>query len=296
MRLLCWMIPLCAMMLTTASLGQTGVTAEPQLVAIGLRSSHDGKAINGWLQLPPGYTASTPAPLLVWAQGMYRGAKWAFGDVGDAPARRGWLVLAIDLRGDRIDREHPGVTSNDREPEWDSSAANLGGARGQRDVIDALDYVLDHYGVDRQRIYLGGSSMAGLTAGLMLANYPDCWAAGVLTMPVTDLADWYHELDPEAIHRQDMVIECGGTLEERPAEYARRSLLASAQRLARVPLFICHGRDDTIVPPSHTEKLVQAILAHKPSDLYVHFFDGGHQREKIDIEKACDFLARFSRP
>lgn len=291
---------LCAILLSiltvTAMADGPVVMDESRLVPLEIRSSYDGKTFTGLLQLPDSYDPSAPAPLLVWLQGMYRAAKWGLEDVANAPAHRGWLTLSLDARGDRTDREHPGITDNTREKDWDNASISLGAHRAQRDTMDALNHVLESYNIDPSRIYIGGSSPGALTAGLVIQNFPDRWAGGALVMTVVDMADWYAQKDPEGHTAKDIVIECGGTPEENPEEYARRSLLPKVEQLARVPLVLCHGTEDSSVPPSHCEKLVKALIPCKPLDLYVYYYEGGHDRTLVDMEKICDYLERFSRP
>ena len=83
---------------------------------------------------------------------------------------------------------------------------------------------------------------------------------------------------------------------ENPGEYARRSLLPNVEKLAGVPLILCHGTEDSSVPPSHCEKLVKALIPYKPLNLYVYYYEGGHDRTLVDMDRVCDFLERFNRP
>jgi dienelactone hydrolase len=61
----------------------------------------------------------------------------------------------------------------------------LGRARGggynclsEADVLDAVDYVRNHWSVDERRIHLTGTSMGGGGTFKLVARYPDRWASG----------------------------------------------------------------------------------------------------------------------
>ena len=256
----------------------SGEARAAETLTVSYTSSLDDAPLEALLQLPSSHDPDTPTPLLVWVQGMYTDAQYGMNYAGEAADRKGWLVMTTDMRGKRT-----------------GGKTNLGAQRAQQDLIDALDQVLEDYNVDRSRVYLAGISMGGLTGGLTLENFPDKFAAGALLMGISDLKDWYEEEKSYEPINPDILRECGGTPQEAPEEYATRSLFPKAPVLADMPLMICHGRGDTTVYPSHAEKLIALILKHRPTDLYVYWFDGGHAENEIDVDKVFDFLGRFVR-
>ncbi len=250
-----------------------------EIIPLRFDSTHDGTEQKGLLQIPDRYDTQEKTPLLVWAQGMYRKSDFGIENIGVEANRKGWLLLTADLHGERTGGE-----------------TNLGAPSAVQDMIDALDHVVRNHPVDTSRIYLAGISMGGLTGGLILTRAPDRFAAGALLLGITDLKDWFEQTrGMDGDYHADIIRECGGTPEEKPGEYARRSLLVHAKTLARIPMMICHGRKDTVVPVSHSDKLIREISNHRPADLYVYWAGGGHSQETIDKMKILDFLGQFSR-
>ena len=266
-----------------------------QLRDLSYTSTADGKAQVALVLVPGGYDPNVPTPLLVGVTGMYRDAPWGMKYLRSTGERHGWLVVAMNMQGERTGPGRPGVTQPAEE--WNPAAINLGAPRALQDVMDALNAAINHYCIDTSRVYLVGVSMGGLTGGLVLQNHRERFAAGALLMGISDLTDWYHEwtgVEPDFIGR-DIVVECGGTPDEMPAEYAQRSLLPKAEVLAGLPVMIVHGRSDNTVRASHAEKLIAAIHKHHPTDLYIYWFEGGHQQDMIDLNKVFNFLEQFRK-
>jgi dipeptidyl aminopeptidase/acylaminoacyl peptidase len=259
--------------------GSLQITHALEIIPLTFHSSHDGTEQKGLLQVPDLYNPQKKTPLLVWVQGMYRKSDFGIENIGVEANRKGWLLLTADMHGERTRGE-----------------TNLGAPSALQDLIDALDHVVQNYPVDTSRVYLAGISMGGLTGGLTLAKAPERFAAGALLLGITDLADWYREtLKIPGTYNKDIVRECGGTPEEKPDEYARRSVPEHAKTLAGIPMLICHGRLDMVVPVSHSDKLVREISKHRPADLYVYWTEGGHSQEAINEMKILDFLGSFSK-
>jgi dipeptidyl aminopeptidase/acylaminoacyl peptidase len=75
-----------------------------------------------------------------------------YGDLEKAVTDRGWIYLFPNFRG-----------QNDKPEACASDVAT-------RDVIDALEWVTQHYPVDHSRIYLTGFSGGGLLRSASLAT------------------------------------------------------------------------------------------------------------------------------
>ncbi len=124
------------------------------------------------------YPASndSPRPLLVmlhyWSANLDRfdGTEWAA-----AAKRADWHLVLPDFRG-----------ANNR-PEA------CGSLLARQDILDAVDYALEHYAVDESRIYLVGVSGGGHMAMLMAAHAPKRWTAVSAWAGISDLAAWHAE-------------------------------------------------------------------------------------------------------
>jgi dipeptidyl aminopeptidase/acylaminoacyl peptidase len=242
------------------------------------KSSHDGSSQTALVRLPSSYDRETTRPLLVWVQGMYTNARYGIDFIGKSADEKGWLVLAADLRGTRT----PGIT-------------HLGSPVAVQDLIDAIRMTVDSYAVDPDRLYLVGMSMGGLTGGLVLVHHHELFAAGALLMGISDLKNWFHEKKPYPNINLDIIRECGGNPDQVPEEYAPRSMLTGADRLAKIPLMLCHGRRDGTVAPDQAARLIDRILDHHPEALHVYWFDGDHSEGLIDQRKVLNFLGGFRK-
>jgi poly(3-hydroxybutyrate) depolymerase len=159
----------------------------------------------------PDRAQTTPAPLLVslhsWSYG-YRQDRSPW--VREAQAR-GWIYLQPDFRGRN---DHPEA---------------CGSELARQDIIDALDWVLDHYAVDESRIYLAGASGGGHMTMLMSGYYADRFSAASAWVGISDLAAWYgfHLKDGVPQRYARMVAACcggaPGDSDSVDAEYRARS-------------------------------------------------------------------------
>ena len=131
-------------------------------------------------QVPGGYTGSVPVPLIIGLHGMGgtgQGARDSFAAEAD---NRGWLLAAPEMHGSYY------VNTGQYSLAWTGA---------QHDVMDTVAYMMSEYEVDPARIYVAGGSMGGQTSAMMAAKYPDVFAAAVAWKPLTDLSDWYADLD-----------------------------------------------------------------------------------------------------
>lgn len=183
---------------------------------------------------------------------------------------RDWFIVAPDTVG-RIALNH-GLPSG---------RYNYGWIGAQRDVIDSINHMRANYSIDASHIYAIGNSMGGQMTTLMLAKYPDVFAAAATWSAVTDLTIWHgqlivhpkldgstcttmpHPLGPYCLDEyvQD---EVGGTPAALPFDYQRRSPLQMAANLRLIPLKMWHHQLDTLVPIAHSTDLRNAVNATNP--------------------------------
>jgi predicted peptidase len=111
-----------------------------------------------------------------------------------------------------------------------------------------LDRVKTDYRVDPDQIYVTGHSMGGRGALYLAYCLPERFAAAVALSPLSPITDW-------------------------------------KDNLARIPLWIFHGREDTLAPVTETEELVRGIQAK-----------GGHPRVDILPKRDHFILDIYDRP
>jgi dipeptidyl aminopeptidase/acylaminoacyl peptidase len=174
---------------------------------------------------------------------------------------RGWALLLPEFRG-------PNVNTNPRAAQ--ACASTL----ARQDVIDAVNWTIDKYAVDRDSIFLFGGSGGGHMALMMAAYAPQLWRAVSSWCPITDLADWHAENKGYGPHIEAC---CGGTPDDKMEEYKDRSPSQYLDSLMPANLSIHHGRADKSVPYTHTLKLAMQLEAMRHPRLFFEIFDGGHE-------------------
>ncbi len=158
---------------------------------------------------------------------------------------RGWSVVVVD---------HRGSTGHGR-----AFMQALHGGWGDADTVDTLGvvrHVQRENGFSASRTVLMGGSAGGLTVLNTAASAPGEIAAVVATYPVVDLGELMRGDDPFETH---YVPELVGTTDE--DELMNRSPIGSAASLARVPVLLFHGDNDTSVPLVHSTRLRDAVAA-----------------------------------
>jgi dienelactone hydrolase len=175
---------------------------------------------------------------------------------GQDPQRKWPLILFLHGRGERGDdldrlKVHPLPKTLETETDFPFIVVSPQlplEFLAWSSMIDPLDALLDQlqaiYAVDPKRIYLTGLSMGGYGAWEFVLRYPRRFAAAV---PIA-----------------------GGY--EGP-----RAALENICDLRQVPLWVFHGASDTIVPPSESEVLVEALQACGGNVRFTLYPDADHE-------------------
>ncbi len=186
-------------------------------------------------------TGDEPRPLLVhlhsWSSGYDQDRQaWR-----DEAAKYNWHFLQPHFRG-----------PNNRPEACASELA-------RQDILDALDYVLEHYAVDEHRVYVAGSSGGGHMTLVMAAHAPERWAAASAWCPISDLFAWHREnVESGRKYAEDIELCVGGTpgeSDEVDAQLRYRSPLYHLEKAEGLPLDIATGIHDGhtgSVPIHHT--------------------------------------------
>lgn len=170
--------------------------------------------------------------------------------------------------------------------------------RGQWGIVDVDDVVAAAAGLaaeggaDPARLAIEGGSAGGWTVLAALVS-SDVFAAGVSRYGVGDaraLASDTHDFEARYL---DGLI---GALPEAEGLYIERSPLSRADRF-RVPLLLLQGNEDTVVPPSQSEAIRDALRAHGVAHAYVLYEGEGHGFRRADtiihaLESELAFLGR----
>ncbi len=253
-----------------------------EVVDVYLTSSFDGKTTWSKIMIPDGYEPGSHTPVVVSLHGAGGGPGGAIRFARKSCNSRGWFVAAPHTHGRHSSGEY-----------------SMGTLPAQHDIIDLLDYMKDAYSIDEDRIYISGGSMGGGTTTITAEKYPHVFAAAFEWMGAADVAVVHGELEKNFLFSylaDSLEVECGGTPEEVPFEYARISGVRMAMNLVHVPFKIGHGRLDLLVLPHHAEDLAGAIETFDP--LYfdgIRWFFGGHLGFPFAGRETCEFFEQHVR-
>lgn len=161
------------------------------------------------------------------------------------------------------------------------------------DAVAAASHLAERGDVDGRRLLIEGGSAGGTLVLLAIANH-DVFAAGTNLFGVTDLAALISD-----DHKFESRYTYGlvGPWPEDADEYARRSPINLVDELSS-PLLVLQGADDTVVPPHHSERIVEALRAQHLPVAYLVFEGEGHGFRQADslvrwFEADLDFYSRI---
>jgi dipeptidyl aminopeptidase/acylaminoacyl peptidase len=239
--------------------------------------AHDGLQIPAALFRP---LEKSRAPAIVFIHG---GPNFQFAEfyypLPQILSQEGYVVLLPNFRGST------GYGSVFREAnfrEWGHADA--------MDVIEGARWLQRQGFVDPNRIAVVGPSYGGYLTLCALTLAPEIFCAGVDMYGDSELVEAYRHEDREM--RMDMARHMG-TPEENSEGYRRGSPLYSAERI-QAPLLILHGKDDMLVVPLMSEKMIEQLKIENKS-VEAHFYEGEeHGFEKPENKKdVWERIVRF---
>ena len=137
------------------------------------------------------------------------------------------------------------------------------------------EWLIDNFDISDE-IYLFGYSM-GFISVLLAEKYPDLYDGVLDVVGPKDLKTRYNSWiglpDPMGI-LPALEAECGGTPDEKPKAYEKRSPTYNAD--LKVPVISLYGTEDTNVPPIHAEMFYDAVEAAGSLDYYRGYVYSGY--------------------
>jgi dipeptidyl aminopeptidase/acylaminoacyl peptidase len=172
--------------------------------------------------------------------------------------------------------EYRGCGESEGEAEW---------AAGEvRDVLAAIEY-LGTCGLTDGRIGLYGVSHGAAVSVLAAGRNPEIDAV-VAESGFYDMRGFY---DHFVMAREEFIRACGGTPEQVPGEYDRRSALNYVDDID-CPVLITHGKQDMVVPYQQAVDMHEALVtAGNPAALLL-FEDGGHWISDPERERRAGYM------
>ena len=210
---------------------------------IEVTSSMDGTSQPSILILPDDLTKPTPlvVSLHSWSTNMNLRNYLEF-----MVHQKGWIYLAPNFRG------------------ANKTPAACASELAQKDILDAVDFVCEKYSVDKEQIFLTGTSGGGHMTMMMSAKAPKRWRAASAWVGISDLANWYAK-HKGSKYGNMMEQCCGGALgdsAEIDQQYRNRSPIHFLPAAASVALDISAGIRDGhtgSVPIKHSIDAFNAI-------------------------------------
>ncbi|NLS94400.1 MAG: alpha/beta fold hydrolase [Planctomycetaceae bacterium] len=215
--------------------------------------------------LPQGFDAKAKHHLLIALHG-HGSDRWQFADgksptgatARDVAAERGMILILPDYRA---------------KTSWM-------GPQAEADVCQIIAEVKKQYVVDK--VFLCGGSMGGSSALTFAALHPEL-IDGVASMNGTANHLEYKNF-------QDAIIASyGGTKQEIPEEYKKRSAEYWPERLT-MPVGITASGQDKSVPPESVLRLADVLEKMSRPVLVIYRQEMGHASKPEDVKAVLDFV------
>jgi pimeloyl-ACP methyl ester carboxylesterase len=243
----------------------TLAAAEPEDIAF--TSNVDGSEQRYVELLPPSFDPAKAHDVVIALHG-HGSDRWQFikdardecRGVRDVAAKQGLIVVSPDYRA---------------KTSWM-------GPQAESDVMQIIGELKLRHKVGR--VFFAGGSMGGTSALIFTALHPEL-IAGVCALNGTANMMEYANF-------QDAIrASYGGTKNEKPDEYKKRSAELWPDRFA-MPVAVTTGGKDQTVPPESVLRLVEKLKQAKRSVLSIHRDSGGHSTNYEDTCAAMEFVLR----
>ncbi len=226
--------------------------------------ARDGLTIHGYLTFPPGEAREALPTVLNVHGGPWARDGWGFDSQAQWLANRGYLCVQVNFRGS-TGYGKDFVNAGDKE--W--------GAKMHDDLLDAVDWVVDHGHADRSRVAIYGGSYGGYAALAGAAFTPDVFACAVDIVGPSNLKTLIESIPPYWAPMIAQFHTRVGNPETEEAFMWERSPLSKAGDI-RIPLLIAQGANDPRVKQAEAEQIVAALVEKGIDHEYMLFPDEGH--------------------
>jgi dipeptidyl aminopeptidase/acylaminoacyl peptidase len=210
-------------------------------------ASTDGTPIEGWLLYPYGYRPDGgPYPLIVHSHGgPHSAAGYGFNFKHQLFAAHGYFVLTTNFRSS---------TGYGEAFKWATWGA--WGDRDGADVVSGIDFVIEHFPVDADRVGTIGHSYGGFMSNWLIVQYPDRFRAAIVG---AGISNWISDYGTADIARTKETEFYGPPWNDGARQrLTRQSPLIYADRALAATLFV-HGEVDQRVPYEEAEQMYFAL-------------------------------------
>ncbi len=168
------------------------------------------------------------------------------------------------------------------------------------DIISGIDFAADQGWIDRDRVFIRGSSAGGFVVLSSLTRYPQRFAGGACYYGIGNLitlSEITHKF--ESKYTDNLVGEAFDPVNARcpGSRYVSRSPLFHLDSL-NCPLILFQGEDDKIVPPEVAREVVDSLQRKGLEYEYTEYPGEGHgfraKPNRLDaLRREIDFFVRI---
>ncbi len=237
--------------------GPSEPVGRPERVAA---TAPDGTAVEGWLSVPDGASAESPAPLLLWVHGGPLGSwnSWSWRWNSWLMTGRGYAVLQPD----------PALSTGYGEAMIRRGWGEWGGAPFS-DLMAITDAVVARPDIDPSRTAAMGGSYGGYMAN-WIAGHTDRFRC-----IVTHASLWALDQFQGTTDLPGYWVREWGLLPGRPERYEQWSPHHALTNIS-TPMLVIHGDKDYRVPVSEALRLWWDLQREGVESAYLYFPDEGH--------------------
>jgi dipeptidyl aminopeptidase/acylaminoacyl peptidase len=237
-----------------------GEVAPPGSVTEVATTVADGTRVRGWLVLPEGASAGSPAPLLLWVHGgpVMSWNSWSWRWNPWLMAARGYAVLLPDPA------LSTGYGHRMIARGWDDWGGNP-----YADVMAITDVVVERPDIDAARTAMMGGSYGGYMANWM-AGHTDRFKAIVSHAGLWALDQMFGTTDAPPFWRRSF-----GDPRSQPERYLASSPHLHADKIV-TPMLIIHGDKDYRVPVGEALRLWWDLMFRSVQARFLYFPDENH--------------------
>lgn len=164
-------------------------------------------------------------------------------------------------------------------PDYRAKTSWMGPA-AEADLIQIIADLKRQYRVEK--IILSGGSMGGTASLTFAALHPNLIDGVVSLNGTANLVEY-------AQFQDAIATSFGGSKQQKPDEYRKRSAELHAEKLT-MPIAFTTGGKDTLVPPDSVLRLHQTLLKQNRTVHLIHRPNGGHNTDLADATNAFDFV------
>jgi dipeptidyl aminopeptidase/acylaminoacyl peptidase len=239
----------------------TEALSEPELIKW---KSFDGRIISGFLYRPPAKFKGK-RPVII---GLHRGPQ-----TQTRPSFSGRVHYYLNELGVAI--IYPNVRGSSGYGKTFLKLDN-GYQRedAHKDIGSLLDWIKTEPALDADRVMVFGESYGGYLTLAVAANYSDRVRAAYSTAGPSNLVTYLQNSDEWVKELQR--VEFGDERDPKMREFLNRIAPLNNVRKIKMPLLIVQGKNDTLVPPTEAEQIVNAVRKNGTPVWYLMANDEGH--------------------